>query len=224
MSLERLITVFDAKRDPYMEWHDGPSLNEVDSAMEDVAPEERAAASRIVAERIMKGYDPYLGRAAELLGTEECRKALDDVLAGGHSDAANVARNLLFLGKSEAAVAALHSIIGNSSLGWSIRIDALVNFKIALDSSGGKRPITDFITPEFESVIFNAIEDEDYLVRYHAAEALLKAADVTTDLTDNKELFACLCGKHAIEGKPDRDDREGFRRAAAMIRAMMYKR
>ena len=32
MSMEQLISVFDAKRDPDMEWHDGPSLQEVDSA------------------------------------------------------------------------------------------------------------------------------------------------------------------------------------------------
>ena len=223
MSMEQLIQVFDTKRDPYMEWHDGPSLQEVDAAMSSLAPEEREAASRLVADRIRNSYDPYLGRAAELLGTEECKKALDAVLAAGHYDAANISRNLLSFGKSDTAVAALQSIVQNRSLDWSVRIDALANLKIALDSSRGGRPLSDFITPEFESVIYNAIEDNDYLVRYHAAEALLKAAGDRTYLPDNQELFRLICGKRATEGNPDSEDRAGFRRAAEMIRGMLKK-
>jgi hypothetical protein len=225
MSMEKLIKVFDSERDPYMEWHDGPSLGEVDSAMANLNQDELSAASRIVTERIRKGYDPYLGRAAELLGTEECREALYEVLASrpGPSDAGNIARNILTMGKSDEAVDALQSIVENRSLSWSTRIDALVNLKIALDSSGGTRPISEFITPEFESVIFDAVEDDDYLVRYHAAEALLKAAGDKTDLPDYKELFGYICGKHATDGAPDADDRESFRKAAEIIRRMLKK-
>ncbi len=226
MTIERLIKVFDAKRDPYMEWHDGPSLQEIDSAMASLGPEERAEASHIVAERIRNGYDPYLGRAAELLGTEECRKALDEALAArpGVSGTGNIARNILTMGRSDDAVAALRSIVANQSLGWSDRIDALVNLKIALDASGGDRPIGDFITPEFESVIFEAVTDEEYLVRYHAAEALLKAAGHKRELPAHKALFGYICGKHAVDGSPDNKDREGFRRAAEMLRRMIGKK
>ncbi len=225
MTIDRLIRVFDTKRDPYMEWHDGPSLQEVDSAMADLAPEERDAAARIVAERIRQGYDPYLGRAAELLGTGECRKALDEVLASrpGLSGTGNIARNILTMGKSADAVAALRSIVENRSLGWWERIDALVNLKIAIDASGGPRPITDIITPEFESVIFEALSDDDYLVRYHAAEALLKAAGETNELFDHKELFRLICGKYNGRDLPDDADRDGFRRAAEIIREMLKK-
>jgi hypothetical protein len=225
MSMEQLIRVFDRKRDPYIEWHDGPSLQEVDSAMAGLAPEERAEASRLVAERIRNGYDPYLGRAAEILGTDECRNALNELLASGPGSygAGNIARNILTMGRSEDAVAALRSIVGNRSLGWPERIDALVNLKIAIDSSGGSRPITDFITPEFETVIFEALSDDDYLVRYHAAEALLKAAGDKTGLSYHKELFGYICGKHAIDGTPDDADREGFRRAAGILRNMLEK-
>lgn len=223
MSMEQLISVFDAKRDPYMEWHDGPSLQEVDSAMADLAPEERAVASRIVAERIRSGYDPYLGRAAEILGTEECRTALDEILASGPGSygAGNIARNILTMGKSDEAVAALRSIVENRAIGWPDRIDALVNLKIAIDASGGARPIRDFITPEFESVIFEAVTDDDYLVRYHAAEALLRAAGDRTELSDHRELFGYICGKHATDGVPDSADQEGFRRAAEIIRRIL---
>lgn len=225
MTIDRLIKVFDAKRDPYMEWHDGPSLQEVDGAMASLSPEECAAASRIVAERIRNGYDPYLGRAAELLGTEECRNALNEVLASrpGTSGTGNIARNILTMGRSDDAVAALQSIVANRSLGWSNRIDALVNLKIALDASGGGRPISDFITPDFESVIFEAVTDDDYLVRYHAAEALLRAAGDKNELSAHKELFQYICGKHAIEGEPDNADRDGFRRGAEMLRRMLGK-
>ncbi len=225
MSMEQLIKVFDAKRDPYMEWHDGPSLYEIDSAMADLGPEERAVATCMVAERIRKSYDPYLGRAAELLGNEECRQALDDALKSSQTSSAagNIARNILTTGKSDNAIAALRSIIENRSFGWWDRIDALVNLKIALAASGGRRPISDFITPEFESVIFDAVADDDYLVRYHAAEALLKVAGDITDLPDHKELFGYICGKHATDGTPDNADREGFRRAVEIIRKILKK-
>jgi len=225
MTIERLIKVFDAKRDPYMEWHDGPSLQEVDGAMASLSPEERAAASRMVAERIRNGYDPYLGRAAELLGTEECRKALEEALASrpGTIGTGNIARNILTMGRSDDAVAALSSIVANRSLGWSDRIDALVNLKIAIDASGADRPISDIITPEFESIIFEAVTDNDYLVRYHAAEALLKAAGVSKELPEHKELFSYICGKYNGRNVPDGADREGFLRAVALLRRMLGK-
>lgn len=225
MPLDRLIGVFDAERNPYMEWHDGPSLCEVDDAMKEVGPEERAEASRIVAERIGKGYDPYLGRAAELLGTGECLTALNGALgaASSASSASGVARNILFMGRSEEAIEVLRTIVGNRSLPWYDRIDALVNLKIALDASGGKRPITDFITPELESALSGAVADDDYLVRYHAAEALLRVAGDKTDLPEHRELFRLICGKHATDNAPDGADREGFQRAAEILRAMLKK-
>ncbi len=225
MPIDRLIRVFDAERNPYMEWHDGPSLEEVDSAMEPLGPEERVEASRIVAERIRKGYDPYLGRAAELLATDECLAALNGAMetASSAPSASNVARNILFMGKSEEAIAVLRSIVGNRSLPWWDRIDALVNLKIALDASGGKRPVTDFITPELESAIFEAVADDDYLVRYHAAEALLKIAGDKTYLPDNKELFGYICGTQPDGDSPGDADREGFRRAAEILRDMLKK-
>lgn len=208
-----------------MEWHDGPNLAEVDSAMESLGPEERFEASRIVAERIGKGYDPYLGRAAELLATDECLAALNGALrkASSASSASNVARNILFLGRSEEAIAALGSIVGNGSLPWWDRMDALVNLKIALDVSGGKRPVTDFITPELESRIFAAIEDDDYLIRNHAAEALLKIAGNKTQLSDNKVLFGYICGTHPDTDSPSDADREGFRRAAELLRTLLRR-
>ncbi|MBP7584587.1 MAG: hypothetical protein KBA61_11160 [Spirochaetes bacterium] len=222
MPIDELIAVFDKERDRYIEWHDGPRLDEVDAAMASLSPEERAAASRIVAERIGKGYDPYLGRAAELLGTGECRKALDDALGvtrDSHS-AGNMARNILTLGKSDSAMEALMAIVGNRSLHWSARIDALVNLKIAMGAAAD-RPVTEFITPEFEAILFEAAADGEYLVRYHAAEALLRMAGGAGELSDDKELFGFVCGKHAVDGTPDVADREGFRRAVEILQERM---
>ena len=224
-SLEALIAVFDEERNPYMEWHDGPSLGEVDAAMSRLSLEEKAEASRIVAARMKASYDPYLGRAAELLGTEECRSALDATLAAARhpATASNVARNLLTLGKSAGAVNALRAIVSNPGLHWSDRIDALVNLKIALDAAGDTRPVSEFITPELEEAIFEAVCDDDYLVRYHAAEALLKAAGIRKELSEHKELFHCICGKAGDEHTPDEEERAGFRKAVEMIRTMIGK-
>jgi hypothetical protein len=192
--------------------------------MESLSREELVAASRLVAERIRNNYDPYLGRAAELIGTGECRNALDVALlsAPDHTASGNIARNILFMGKSDEAVSALKSIVQNRSLFWGVRNDALVNLKIALDSSSDNRPMSEFIPPDFELVIFDAVCDDDYLVRYHAAETLLKAAGVKSPLSDMKELFGFICGNRATDS-PDEADREGFRKAAEIIRGMLKK-
>ncbi len=223
MPIDRLIRVFDAERTPYLEWHDGPSLGEVDDAMESLNPEERVKASRMVAERIRKGYDPYLGRAAELLATDECLAALHEALgrAADALSASTIARNLLFMGGNEEAMAVLRAIVGNRSLPWHGRVDALVNLKIAMDAAGRKRPVTGFITPELESTLFAAIEDDDYLVRCHAAEALLKVGGDKTDLAQQKELFGHICGRHPTDTAPNDADREGFRKAADILRAKL---
>ena len=223
MPLDELLRVFDAERNPYMEWHDGPSLQEVDEAMKSLLPREREAASALVAERLRQGYDPYLGRAAELLGTDECRQALAETLRSATTPgtAANVARNLLTMGKSAEAIDTLRAIIANPSLGWSTRIDTLVDLKIALASAAGCRPLSDFITPEFAAVIFAALSDDEYLVRYHAAEALLRAAGDNRPLTEHVPLFKYICGQHPLNGAPDEADRAGFREAAAILQAML---
>ena len=218
--LVSLIAVFDADRNGYMEWHDGPSLYEVDQAMARLSAGDRAEASRIVAERIRKSYDPYLGRAAELLGTEECRAALDAALTSPSSahSASNIARNLLATGRSAEAVGALRAIVMNAGLHWGDRIDALVNLKIALDSAGEKRPVSEFITPEMEAAIVEAIQDDDYLVRYHAADALLKASGEKKELSEQRELFGYICGKYPGNETPGDEERAGFRKAAEIIR------
>ena len=223
--LESLVAVFDEDRDRYMEWHDGPSLYEVDQAIAGVPAELKAEASRIVAERIRKSYDPYLGRAAELLGTEECRAALDRALASAPhpGTASNAARNLLAMGRSAEAVEALRAIVTNAGLHWGDRIDALVNLKIALGAAGDRRPVSEFITPEMEAAIFEAVEDDDYLVRYHAADSLLKAAGEKKELSDHKELFAYICGKYPGNEKPGDEERVGFRKAAEIIRQRLRK-
>ncbi len=209
-----------------MEWHDGPCLEEVNSAMASLSPEEQSMVSHITAERIKKGYTPYLGRAAELLGTEECKQALEKVLTEKPKSpaAANIAGNLLVMGKRDTASATLESIIGNSSLYWSHRVDALVHLKIAFATCVDLCPAAELITPGLQSALFKALSDDDYLVRYHAAEALLRISGSTTELSSDRELFELICGKNKVNLPPDDMDREGFQKAAGILKNRLVEK
>ncbi|MBL8022189.1 MAG: hypothetical protein JNM27_21115 [Leptospirales bacterium] len=220
MSLKDLISVFDEERNGYMEWHDGPTLFEVDYAFARLTPEEKVQASKIVAERIRVKYDPYLGRAAELLATEECKAALNDAMRGT-SRRTEISGNLLAFGKNDDALAHLRSVISNNRLAWSYRIDSLVQLKILLKDRGN-RPIAELLTPEMTEAILDAVVDEDYLVRYHAADTLLQALGEVEELPRHKELFGLVCGTPGRE-QADDQDRLGFAKAAELLKERLQK-
>ncbi len=111
----------------------------------------------------------------------------------------------------------------NAGLHWGDRIDALVNLKIALGAAGDRRPVPEFITPEMEAAIFEAVQDDDYLVRYHAADSLLKASGEKKELSEHKELFSYICGKYPGNEKPGDEERAGFRKAAEILRRRLRK-
>lgn len=204
-----------------MEWHDGPSVFEVDYAFARLTPEEKVQASKIVAERIRVKHDPYLGRAAELLATEECIAALNDAMSGDVSRRTDISRNLLALGKNDGAIAHLRAIISNNRLAWSYRIDSLIQLKTLL-MERGNRPLEELLTPEMTESILAAVIDEDYLVRYHAAETLLRALGDPEDLSQHKELFALVCGTPGRE-EADDQDRRGFEKAADLLKERLGK-
>jgi hypothetical protein len=220
--LEKFINVLERPRDGYMEWHDGPSLHEVNYALNALTSEERNAASVAVAERLGKGYNPYLGRAVELLNSAELHAALQKLLvsADNPSIAVSIARNLLVIGESIEAIDIMKHIIENRLMGWSARVEALCNLKEIIKNSGGEKNAREILTPELESVICNAVCDDDYLVRYHAADILYKMAGNEKEISEEKELFGYICGKSGSDKKPDDADREGFKKAVEILRRL----
>ena len=205
-----------------MEWHDGPDYSCVERALSMLPPEERGAAEALIAGRLSRDYDEYLGRAAVLLGTERCRRALEEVLDRERNPyaASSIAKHLLILGPSEKALDVLRAIIRDPAFGWSCRIDALVDLKIAMGSAGDNRPPKEWLPEDLLEILVGAVCDEDYLVRYHAAEALLRVAGVSGELSEERDLFPLICGKHGTEA-PDDQDRRGFRQAALLLKKIL---
>jgi len=62
--------------------------------------------------------------------------------------------------------------------------------------------------------------DDDYLVRYHAADVIYKMAGNERDVSEEKELSGYICGKSGSDKKPDDADREGFKKAAEILRRL----
>ncbi len=221
-ALEKFTRVLDKKRDPYIEWHDGPCLGEVDSALENLGEEDNAEAADLVAERLEAGYSQYLGRAAELLGGERSMDALSRIMKRTDSAAAaDAAGNLLASGRPEEAMKTLMRIVSGTSLGWSDRINALVNFKTALGKIVSVKERISLLTPKFRGVILSAVKDDEYLVRYHAAEAILRVCGDSANIADKKDLFSLICGNSAPSDKPGEADRIGFDKAVQIFEEML---
>ena len=54
-------------------------------------------------------------------------------------------------------------------------------------------------TVELIAALMRAMQDEEYLVRYHAANSLLRYGGSTTDISDDSELFAQIANESTPE-------------------------
>lgn len=229
--VERLVAALDRERDAYMEWHDGPDHTAEAEAVSALAEEELAQAGEMIAARLSIGYDVHLGRAAVLLGKRgrelpRMVTALEATLRREKRGylRAHLARDILQLYSSVPAQMALRQAITEGA-GWSEKADAICCLKELLEGRSSERPMRELLPPETAGTLLSALSDDDYLVRYHAADTLLKAAGQAGGVFSDKEIFGLICGSNR-EGKasPGPDDRRGFEKAADVIRTMLAGR
>jgi hypothetical protein len=226
--VRRLEAALDEERNAYMEWHDGPDFSSVAMAISRLLPEERQAAVDMIAGRLEKGYDFYLGYAAIELGKDEGVRArlvalMENIYEKNVSwyDASHLAHDILLIGPSEKAKDALRRVIREAP-DWSSKIEGLVYLRAAMKKSGGKMSISELFPPETAETVFEAVRADDYLVRYHAANAILHAAGMEKEVSEY-ELFSLVCGKNAVsDDKPTKADREGFEKAVVILREVLY--
>ena len=222
--VERLVLALDRERDPRMEWHDGPDYGPVDRAVGGLADAEWSAAAELVRTRLEQGYDIHLGRAAVLLGGRETERGrmLSALEAGLRREKRTalvfrIAGNILALGPSAEAQGAFRRIVAGGST-WSVKVDALCTLKALLQERPADRPLAELLPPETARALLAAVTDGDYLVRYHAADALRRAAGIDRELAQDRELFGLICGKNAqANAEPDPEDRQGFERAKELL-------
>ena len=222
----RLLAVLDAPRDGYLEWHDGPDYSPVEAAVRGLGAQERPPAADLMVGRLAKGYDWYTGHAAALLAREPALRprlvaALESLLDHASDfDASHAAVDLCAIEPSARAEGALRDAARRDS---ASRMDALVCLKTALDLVGRTVPRRSFVRPETVEVLLDAVRADDYLVRYHAAEALWMLADRRDELTSH-EVFLLICGPctdGGIRRPTTEEDRARFAQAAERLREMV---
>jgi hypothetical protein len=168
--------------DPYLVWHDGPDFTTLLASA--------AADPETVAGMLATGLHERDSLAAESIAT----------LAGTGLTPSNAMAELLAVlptasGTFLVRVAqALHTLTGDESWStpivgvlkagrdWGHRMDA------AIALAGFAR------TPELVDALGRAVRDRQYLVRYHAANTLLRYAGDTTQITVHRELFDLIKG------------------------------
>lgn len=229
--LERLEQALDQERDVYLEWHDGPDHSAEAEAVGRLEEAELKKADEMIAARLEAGYDVHLGRAAVLLGRRGDRlpqmvTAMESALRREKRAylRAQLASDILMLVGSVPAQRALRQAIADGA-GWSEKVDAICYLKELVEGRAAERPLRELMPPKTAAVLLAEVAADDYLVRYHAADALLKAAGQADRVSGDTELFGLICGKrHDSKKAPDQEDRRGFKKAAADIRTLLEDR
>jgi HEAT repeat protein len=196
----------DVFGDPYLVWHDGPDFRRLLTLPADevarMLPSGIAAEDPVAAQAIHALADAGKapGGAEELLRTA-ATTATETFLV-------RVARALHALTGDESWANPIASVLTSNAF-WGVRIDAAI-------ALGWFTP-----TPALIETLGRGVRDEEYLVRCHCANTLLRYASRAKrlshirDVTDRPTLFA----KIASNNDPGR-----WREAAAQLTAAALKR
>jgi hypothetical protein len=178
----------EAFGEPYLVWHDGPDFAEF---------RERFAADPDLATRMLQDGlaegDPLAAQTPrELTLTEPQRAGFVRMLRGALPTANGGVRleagaSLFALTGDPEWSAPIVEVLG-SALFWGIRIDAAIRLKAFPP------------TPELVAAAAAGARDQEYLVRYHSANTLLRWAGRTEEISDDEELFALLLDDAGAEG------------------------
>jgi hypothetical protein len=191
--------------DPYLVWHDGPDF----TALLRAARSDLRAVTRMLIAGINAG-DPL---AAESIGTlagagltPEGWQALlrAAVPRASGTFLVRLAQALYALTADPSWATAIASVL-SSAEDWGERIDAA----IALADFD---PATHLI-----QALARAVCDPEYLVRYHAANTLLRYAGGAQEIAELPDLFAKI--RSPQDGSPSAADRAAWHSAADQLRA-----
>ena len=196
--------------DPYLVWHDGPDFTNLLAA----AKSDPGTVMRMLAAGFAE-CDPL---AAESISTL-ARAALvpedsQALLLGALPDATGtflvrVAQALYTVTGDPSWSAPIAAVLGEDRF-WGERIDAAM-------ALAGFAPSRDLV-----GALSQAVCDPEYLVRYHAANTLLRYAGRSGDVADRAVLFDKI--KSPASGAACAADRLGWKAAADLLVSMVLPR
>jgi HEAT repeat protein len=188
-----------------MVWHEGPDFTRL-VTLARAAPAE-------VAEMLTSGLteaDPVAAQAMTALAKEGLAPpTAESVLRAAVPSATEtflvrVAQALHTLTTDESWAEPIAAVLTSNAF-WGVRVDAA-------------RALADFTpTPTLIETLGTAVQDEEYLVRYHAANTLLRFAGRPKDIAAQADLFDLIKGPH--EGEPTETDRAQWTTAATRLTA-----
>jgi hypothetical protein len=174
---------FEAFGEPYMVWHDGPDFSEFRS---------RVSADATLAERmVLQGLAEGDALAAQAIAEGDFPPEAVTRLVPSLREAVERNKSTYRVRCAEA----LTRLTGEQS--WSAAIvDALRDGPFWGDRLDAAMALGHYEpTVELIAALMVAMEDEEYLVRYHAANSLLRYAGSAEDISDDAELFAQIANE-----------------------------
>jgi hypothetical protein len=183
--------------DPYLVWHDGPDFTRLVA----LAHEDLPAVGRMLAGGVRSGSTVAAAAYEALAGIGLVPDRARDVLRA----AVPVAQGAFLVGVAQA----LHVLTGDES--WAEPIMSVLTAPSQFDRLDAAMALAGFTpTAHLVEALAHAVGDREYLVRYHAANTLLRYAGVAQDVSDLAEIF----------GKITHDDPARWRSAAEQLSAM----
>jgi HEAT repeat protein len=163
--------------EPYMVWHDGPDFMEFQERFES----NPGLATRMLAAGLAEGDALAAQTPRELtLRPEQAAafvRTLTEALPTANAGVRLEAGATLFAltGSPEWSAPVVEVLA--SDVHWGVRIDAAMRLKAF-------PPTAALVT-----AVADGVRDEEYLVRFHSANTLLRWAGRTDDISDDQELF-----------------------------------
>jgi hypothetical protein len=193
----------DVFGDPYTVWHEGPEFTRVVS----LASSSPAEVAEMLAEGLNE-EDPVAAQSLVALSELNLAPPTAEALLRAAAATATetflvrVAQALHALTAEESWATPIASVLTSEAF-WGVRIDAA----LALADFA---PTAALIVP-----LGKTVADEEYLVRYHSANTLLRYAGRDKDIGDQADLFNQIASPR--EGDPTAADRAQWQEAATRL-------
>ena len=189
--------------DPYLVWHEGADF----TRLLELAATDPSTVARMVAAGLADG-DPLAAQSIAALAEEGLASPDAEALLRAAAPAATerflvrVAQTLHVVTGEEAWADQVASVLASDAF-WGVRIDAAI-------------ALTGFVpTTRLIETLGQAVRDEEYLVRYHAANTLRRYAGRTRMIDDVPTLFTKIASP--ADGDATPADRANWQEAADQL-------
>ncbi|MEZ0092195.1 HEAT repeat domain-containing protein [Streptacidiphilus sp. EB129] len=189
--------------DPYLVWHEGPDF----TALRATTGPDRALAARMLLTGLREGDDLAAQGIRELRLLSAVPALEQAARTGDPRVRIRSAQALLALTGRQEWSATVATVLDAREF-WGVRMDAAIALREFLP------------TPQLTACLARAVQDDEYLVRYHAASTLLAQAGRKPDASAYKRWFPRVSAPGG-QAQPTDQDRAGWRAVARELSALL---